>query len=130
VADELDWILREVDELVAPVLAGESRHGGLHRAIAAAFADGTLDIPFSAGRHARSELIPGRAEDGAIRILSPGSLPLSAALRERHSESLRGPARGPVRRPDTGHQLLPAAVRRGQPPRESPGGPVSQLGKG
>ncbi|MDQ0795637.1 methylaspartate mutase [Streptomyces sp. B1I3] len=90
VAEELEWVVREVDELVAPVLAAEPAHGGLHAAIAAAFAHGTLDIPFSASRHARSELIPGRADDGAVRILEPGSLPLSPASRERHRAALKG----------------------------------------
>jgi methylaspartate mutase epsilon subunit len=86
VTEELEWILAEVDELVTPVL--ESKRGGLYDAIAAAFAAGTLDIPFSASRHARSEVIPARAEDGAIRILSPGSLPLSRTLRDRHADGL------------------------------------------
>lgn len=86
IADELEWILAEVDALVSPVLESGLN---LYDAIAAAFTDGTLDIPFSASRHARSAVIPARAEDGAIRILSAGALPLPRHLRDRNTDALR-----------------------------------------
>ncbi|MEU6236787.1 methylaspartate mutase [Kitasatospora sp. NPDC047058] len=87
---ERHWILREVAEIVEPVLSA----GRLPEAIVTAFADGRLDIPFSASRHARSEIIPRRGRDGAIRYHSPGRLPLSPASTRRNRRMLDGRAAG------------------------------------
>jgi methylaspartate mutase epsilon subunit len=84
IADELDWILTEVAEIVEPVLSVSD----LHKEIPAAFAEGRLDIPFSASRHALSQIIPRRAGDGAIRYSATGALPFSAATRRRNAQSL------------------------------------------
>ncbi|MER5481195.1 methylaspartate mutase [Streptomyces sp. NPDC002734] len=84
IAEELDWILTEVAELVEPVLATAD----LHKEIPAAFAEGRLDIPFSASRHALSQVIPRRAEDGAIRYFATGALPFSPATLRRNERSL------------------------------------------
>lgn len=84
VAEEMDWILEEVASLVDPVL----ERPDLIPAIAEAFADGLLDIPFSASRYARSEVIPRRGEDGAIRYLAAGSLPFSTEALIRNHELL------------------------------------------
>ncbi|MFE5582457.1 methylaspartate mutase [Kitasatospora sp. NPDC056531] len=83
-AEELEWILQEVAEIVEPVLEAPD----LYAAIISAFADGRLDIPFSASRYASSEVIPRRAPDGAIRYLSTGGLPLSDDSRQRNQRSL------------------------------------------
>jgi len=82
VGQELGWILGEVASIVEPLLAAPR----LAPAIVGAFAQGLLDIPFSASRYARSEVIPARDHEGAIRYLSPGGLPLTAADIERHRE--------------------------------------------
>ncbi|MGI5170239.1 methylaspartate mutase [Spirillospora sp. CA-253888] len=79
---ELDWTLDEVAALVEPLLEAPS----LPRAIVGAFAEGRLDIPFSASRHARSDVVPARDDEGAIRYLSPGALPLRAADVRRNRE--------------------------------------------
>ncbi|MFF8925502.1 methylaspartate mutase [Streptomyces koyangensis] len=84
VSRELEWIMQEVVELVEPVLESSCIYEG----ITAAFAAGRLDIPFSASRYARSEVIPRRAPDGAIRYLNPGSLPFSDRTRRLNEESL------------------------------------------
>ncbi|MGK5729477.1 methylaspartate mutase [Streptomyces sp. URMC 124] len=92
---EREWILAEVDEIVEPVLACRD----LIPAIVEAFDRGTLDIPFSASRFARSRVIPKRDPEGAVRYLSAGGLPLSAAVLARHRELLRLPAGpGPLAR--------------------------------
>jgi len=83
---ERDWILSEVDDIVGPVL---SRAGDSRSAIVDAFAAGTLDIPFSASRQAKSAVIPKRDPEGAIRYLSAGSLSLSPRNRRRHRDLLR-----------------------------------------
>ncbi|MFR9792562.1 hypothetical protein ACL07V_28520 [Streptomyces sp. MB22_4] len=69
VAAERAWVLDEVDKLVAPVLA---RGGALKAAIVDAFAEGRSDIPFSASRHARSEIVPGRDLRRPVRRLVRG----------------------------------------------------------
>ncbi|MEV8016076.1 methylaspartate mutase [Streptomyces sp. NPDC086554] len=86
---EREWILAEVEEIVEPVLA----HRDLIPAIVEAFERGTLDIPFSASRFARSRVIPKRDPEGAVRYLSAGGLPLSVCSLARHRELLRLPAR-------------------------------------
>ena len=88
VRQELDWILAETAELVDPVLAAPDTEA----AIIDAFARGTLDIPFSASRQARSEVIPKRGPDGAIRYLSVGGLPLSRRSVRRNLDLLGGAA--------------------------------------
>jgi methylaspartate mutase epsilon subunit len=84
VAEELDCILEEVGQIVEPVLAEPD----LIPAISDAFAAGRLDIPFSASKHARSEIIPRRDETGAIRYQAIGGLPLSDSVLRRHHRQL------------------------------------------
>ncbi|MFJ1702455.1 methylaspartate mutase [Kitasatospora sp. NPDC088346] len=79
IAEEEHWIRREVEELVEPVL--QDGTDDLAGAVARAFAAGRLDIPFSASRHARSEVIPGRDPSGAVRYLHHAGLPFSAPTR-------------------------------------------------
>lgn len=84
VAEEQEWICREVAEIVEPVLASRNLHSG----IVTAFAEGRLDIPFSASRHAHSAIIPRRDSEGAIRYQSHGNLPLSAQSVARNQRLL------------------------------------------
>mgnify|MGYP001204869490 CR=1 FL=1 len=46
----------------------------------AAFQTGVLDIPFAPSRYNAGKLLPARDNDGAIRILNPGNVPLSREL--------------------------------------------------
>ncbi len=87
---EIDAILLEVAEILAPVLEA----GDLERAIVRAFGDGVLDIPFSASRHAKSEVVPARDECGAIRYHDPGKLRLSDRSMRRNRSLLDGRQRG------------------------------------
>ncbi|WP_370961665.1 methylaspartate mutase [Amycolatopsis sp. cg9] len=84
---ELAGILAEVDELAGPVLSAADPA----RAVVEAFAGGTLDIPFSASKHARGEVLPCRDATGAIRYAAAGGLPLSPASVRRNRRSLRLP---------------------------------------
>ncbi|MEU3859309.1 methylaspartate mutase [Streptomyces sp. NPDC028722] len=93
VSREMEWILAEVADLVEPLL----KQPDLIGAIVEAFAEGRLDIPFSASRYARSDLIPRRDRSGAIRYLSTGALPFSPAHVRRNTELLHaidGPESG------------------------------------
>lgn len=85
VAEEQEWILAEVADIVEPLL--ERRD--LSAAVVEAFEAGAMDIPFSASRYARSDVIPKRDAEGAIRYLSAGALPLSGRVRRRNDELLR-----------------------------------------
>ncbi|MFF5405658.1 methylaspartate mutase [Streptomyces misionensis] len=85
VAEEQEWILAEVADIVEPLL----EQPDLKAAVAQALERGTLDIPFSASRYAKSEIIPKRDAEGAIRYLSAGSLPLSRRALRRNDELLR-----------------------------------------
>jgi methylaspartate mutase epsilon subunit len=93
---EQDSILTEVAEIVDPVLAAGP---DLRAAVVEAFERGTLDIPFSASRYARSRVIPRRDADGAVRYLSAGGLPLSPTSLRRNADLLATP------RTDTGSLL-------------------------
>jgi methylaspartate mutase epsilon subunit len=90
VAEEQHWIEREVAELVEPLLGCEDLAGE----ISTAFADGRLDIPFSASVHARSAVVPRRDSTGAIRYAETGNLPFSAATIGHNASRLASVAGG------------------------------------
>lgn len=70
--EEIDLILNEAQEIVEPVLQAPD----LFSSICTAFEKGTLDIPFSASRQAKSEVLPVRDINGAIRYYRYGALPI------------------------------------------------------
>jgi methylaspartate mutase epsilon subunit len=84
VNEERDWIVEEVDALLAPALDSADLLEGTCRA----FERGLLDVPFSASRYAHAEVIPMRASDGAIRIFDFGRLNMPARLKQRHRQQL------------------------------------------
>jgi methylaspartate mutase epsilon subunit len=81
---EQRWILDEVADLVEPLL----QRPDLIEAVVEAFAEGRLDIPFSASRFARSDIIPRRDATGAIRYRTVGALPFAPARLRRNEELL------------------------------------------
>jgi methylaspartate mutase epsilon subunit len=85
VDEEVHWILREVEEIVAPILD----QADLYQAIEEGFEAGILDIPFSASRYAQSGVLPMRDRSGAIRYHNPGRLCLSEATRRRNTQLLQ-----------------------------------------
>ena len=52
-----------------------------------------LDIPFAPNRHNAGKVLPARDNDGAIRILEMGNLPLSQDLKDFHRMKLEERAR-------------------------------------
>lgn len=54
----------------------------------AAFESGILDIPFAPNRYNAGKVLPARDNDGAIRILEMGNLPLSNELKDFHRGKL------------------------------------------
>jgi methylaspartate mutase epsilon subunit len=82
--EETSWIVREVDEIVAPLVD----RADLYAAIADAFEDGSLDVPFSASRYARGDVLPMRDRTGAIRYHHAGQLALSRDVLQRNADLL------------------------------------------
>jgi methylaspartate mutase epsilon subunit len=80
IEEETHWIVREVDEIVAPVVERDD----LYTSIAEAFDDGILDVPFSASRYAHGDVLPMRDRTGAIRYHHVGRLALSDAVLQRN----------------------------------------------
>lgn len=86
VAEEQFWIEKEVADIIEPVLDAPQ----LKTAICAGFAAGTLDIPFSASRHAHSAVLPLRDGTGAIRYHDAGAMPFSQPVLDRQRRLLQG----------------------------------------
>lgn len=86
VEQELEWILNEVDEILEPILEGNN----LKESSIRAFESGQLDIPFSASRYAKSEIVPLRDSSGAIRYHNSGNLAFSERTKQRQRELLKG----------------------------------------
>lgn len=86
-AFECDLIRREVMPVVDKVLEmgdGDPAVGTLRAAEA-----GVLDIPWSPNRWVKSRIMPARDVDGALRILSPGLMPIPADVLDIHEERLK-----------------------------------------
>ncbi|MGD8108877.1 hypothetical protein [Vibrio sp. TRT 17S01] len=71
---EQELIVKEVDELLAPVLTNKE---GLIDSIVKAFEIGLLDVPFAPSIYAKGKILPARDSGGAIRYLDKGGLSLS-----------------------------------------------------
>jgi methylaspartate mutase epsilon subunit len=85
IAEEMQWIQREVAELIDPIIGARD----LHKAIVEAFDAGRLDVPFSPSIFTRGDVIPIRDPQGAIRYLSCAVLPFSDATRRRNQDMLK-----------------------------------------
>jgi methylaspartate mutase epsilon subunit len=85
----------EVAHLMDRVL---SRPGPLPSAVYRSVLSGVVDVPFSPHAQNAGRLIAGRGANRRIRILDPGSVPLTAAdaARERALLGVRGPDDGPL----------------------------------
>ena len=53
-----------------------------------AFKSGILDIPFAPSIHTLGKILPARDNNGAIRILNPGRLPLSSELLDFNNKKI------------------------------------------
>lgn len=86
VRDEIDLIGREVREVMNRVLMlGE---GDVAVGAARAFEAGIIDVPFAPSMHNLGKLLPVRDNDGAIRVLDPGNVPLDKRILEFHKEQI------------------------------------------
>jgi methylaspartate mutase epsilon subunit len=54
----------------------------------AAFAAGVIDIPFAPSKFNAGKIMPARDNDGAVRLLNAGNLPLLPSLLEFHKQKM------------------------------------------
>jgi methylaspartate mutase epsilon subunit len=62
-----------------------------------AFAAGVLDVPFAPSRCNRGKVMPVRDQNGAVRLLDPGNLPLSKEIMAFHQRKIGERARAEER---------------------------------
>ena len=100
--EEMDLIKQETRTILDAVfkLGDSSFADGAVRA----FEAGIIDVPFAPSKFNRGKVLPVRDDDGAIRILDFGNLPLDSEIREFHREKIADRARGERREP--GFQMV------------------------
>lgn len=86
VEEEYKIICEEVTCIMNKVF--ELGKGDLAQGTIAAFEAGVLDIPFAPSRYNAGKVMPARDNNGAIRILEMGNLPLSQSLKDFHRAKL------------------------------------------
>ena len=79
IMSEMKCILDKVEELGK----GDYALGAI-----AAFEAGVIDVPFAPSRYNAGKLMPARDNDGAIRLLEVGNLPLTQDLKDYHRKKL------------------------------------------
>ena len=79
IVQEMECLLGRVEEL---------GKGDIAAGTVAAFEAGVLDIPFAPSKFNMGKVMPARDNTGAVRLLSPGNLPLSKSLLDFHKEKL------------------------------------------
>lgn len=84
VEEEMESIVEDVANILDYVLQDTN----LGSAVVKGFRDGRLDVPFSASRAARSEVIPVRDDDGNIRLHDYGRLPVAERSKRRNNRFL------------------------------------------
>ena len=88
-----DTLRKEVEVIKAEVRCLldhtiETGRGDLVEGIVAGFESGTLDIPFAPSVNNHGKILPVRDNQGFVRILNKGNLPLSAEVLDYHREKL------------------------------------------
>jgi methylaspartate mutase epsilon subunit len=79
IVQEMECILGRVEDL---------GKGDIAIGTIAAFEAGIIDIPFAPSKYNLGKLMPARDNDGAVRLLAPGNLPLSKSLLQFHKDKL------------------------------------------
>lgn len=83
---EKEWIRAEVQDIMAGVQKlGE---GDLLQGVIRSFQAGVLDIPFAPSRYNKGLTLPARDDEGAVRYLETGKLPLRDEIKAIHEERL------------------------------------------
>ncbi len=83
---EAEVIEQEVDQILAKVF--DLGKGDLAQGVIAAFEAGVLDIPFAPSKYNAGKVMPARDNNGAVRIMDAGNLPLSSEILKFHRDKL------------------------------------------
>lgn len=83
---ESEVIEAEVNQIIDKVM--ELGKGDLAQGVIAAFEAGVLDIPFAPSKYNAGKVMPARDNNGAVRIMDSGNLPLSADILKFHRDKL------------------------------------------
>ncbi|MGL5709324.1 MAG: methylaspartate mutase subunit E, partial [Cetobacterium sp.] len=84
---EKDMIKKEVKQIIDKVL--ELGEGDLAVGTVKAFEQGVLDIPFAPSKYNVGKMLPARDNNGMIRYLNAGNLPLSEDIKAFHTAKLQ-----------------------------------------
>lgn len=83
---EAEVIEMEVNQILEKVF--ELGKGDLAQGVIAAFESGVLDIPFAPSKYNAGKVMPTRDNNGAVRIMDSGNLPLSQEILKFHRDKL------------------------------------------
>ena len=94
VEQEIGFMKLEMNAILEAVL--DAGHGDPALGTVLAFASGMLDIPFAASRQCKGEVMVARDNEGAVRYLDAGHVPVPAEVLRHHRACLdrREAARG------------------------------------
>jgi methylaspartate mutase epsilon subunit len=73
--------------------------GDIARGVVRAFQAGVIDVPFAPSRFNTGRLLPARDNEGAVRIMDPGAVPLSDELMAFHKQQIGERAKAEKRQP-------------------------------
>ncbi|MDO5036569.1 MAG: methylaspartate mutase subunit E [Porphyromonas sp.] len=102
VTREYEVICQEVDEVLKRV--EELGKGDWALGTIAAFESGVLDIPFAPSKYNAGKVMPARDNDGAVRLLDAGNMPLSDEIKAFHRAKLE--ERGRFENRPVGFQMV------------------------
>lgn len=94
---EADLIVRETEAVLERVYALGDRD--MAAGTVRAFAAGVIDVPFAPSIFNAGKLLPVRDDNGAVRLLDSGNVPLPEDIAEFHREKVRERARTEEREP-------------------------------
>ncbi|MEL7622761.1 MAG: methylaspartate mutase subunit E [Clostridiales bacterium] len=96
-ADEREIIEKETRCIVDRCF--ELGGGDIAKGVVAALQAGVIDVPFAPSKFNAGRLLPARDNEGAVRIIDAGSVPLSKELMEFHKAKIAERAKAEKRQP-------------------------------
>ncbi|WP_314812022.1 methylaspartate mutase subunit E [Fusobacterium pseudoperiodonticum] len=95
---EKEQIKKETAQIIEKVFS--ICNGDLRKAIAEAFEDGIIDIPFAPSKYNIGKMMPARDKEGMIRYLDIGNLPFETTIEEFHHNKIKERAQNENRKID------------------------------
>jgi methylaspartate mutase epsilon subunit len=88
--EALEEEIRVTDEETRCILERtlELGDGDLALGTVRAFEAGVIDVPFAPSRYNLGKIMPARDDEGAVRLLGTGMLPLTDELKKFHQEKI------------------------------------------